>query len=118
MKTQILLTSITQYNDIIKNKCIGAEPILTYDDIIKNKCIGSKPILTYNELREKVASYAMLEFKNLKQMTNTLVWSTVDKDCLFNTLYNKFLNGYKGFLPVKIFMDLYLIDKDDYQSSL
>jgi len=101
METQILLTSITQYNDIIKNKCIDG-----------------KPILTYKELQEKVASYAILEFKNLKQMTNTLVWSAVDEDCLFNTLYNKFLNGYKGFLPVKIFMDLYLIDKDDYQSSL
>lgn len=98
-----------------------------YLNIIKNKCLGDYPVLTYEELKEKAAYYALLEFKKSKSITNTLVWSYVDEDGLYNDLYNKFLFGFKRFCPKLLFVvldydvictDLYVIEKDDYQNSL
>lgn len=99
----------------------------TYLHIKENKCLDGYPLITYQELKEKAATYAIFEFKKLKDTTNTLVWSYVDETSLYNDLYKKFLSGFKKFCPRHLFVridkdlidsNLYLIYKDEYKNSL
>lgn len=86
---------------------------IEYQNDLKNN------LLTKDQLDNIINERVLLEINELRIITNTFVWSFININDLYNDLYNKFLDGFKNFQPVKVENDLfYIIEKDEYKNSL
>jgi hypothetical protein len=86
---------------------------IEYQNDIKNN------LLTKDQLDNIINERVLLEINELRIITNTFVWSFININDLYNDLYNKFLDGFKNFQPVKVENDsFYIIEKDEYKNSL
>ena len=78
-------------------------------------------LLTKDQLDNIINEYVLLEINELRIITNTFVWDFINIDNLYDNLYNKFLDGFKNFQPVKVETEngsFYIIEKDEYKNSL
>ena len=78
-------------------------------------------LLTKDQLHDIINKYVLLEINELRIITNTFVWSFININDLYNDLYDKFLDGFKNFQPVKVKTEndsFYIIKKDEYKNSL
>lgn len=78
-------------------------------------------LLTKDQLDNIINEYVLSEINELRIITNTFVWNFVNIDNLYNDLYDKFLDGFKNFQPVKVETEngsFYIIEKDEYKNSL
>ena len=78
-------------------------------------------LLTKDQLDNIINEYVLSEINELRIITNTFVWDFINIDNLYNDLYNKFLDGFKNFQPVKGETEngsFYIIEKDEYKNSL
>lgn len=79
---------------------------IEYQNDLKNN------LLTKDQLDNIINERVLLEINELRIITNTFVWSFININDLYNDLYNKFLDGFKNFQPVKVENDLfYIIEK-------
>ena len=78
-------------------------------------------LLTKDQLDNIINEYVLSEINELRIITNTFVWDFINIDNLYDNLYNKFLDGFKNFQPVKVETEngsFYIIEKDEYKNSL
>ena len=78
-------------------------------------------LLTKDQLDNIINEYVLSEINELRIITNTFVWDFINIDNLYNDLYNKFLDGFKNFQPIKVETEngsFYIIEKDEYKNSL
>lgn len=78
-------------------------------------------LLTKDQLHDIINKYVLFEINELRIITNTFVWSFVNIKDLYNNLYDKFLDGFENFQPVKVETEndsFYIIKKDEYKNSL
>ena len=88
---------------------------IEYQNDLKNN------LLTKDQLDNIINEYVLSEINELRIITNTFVWDFINIDNLYNNLYNKFLDGFKNFQPVKVETEngsFYIIEKDEYKNSL
>lgn len=86
---------------------------IEYQNDLKNN------LLTKDQLDNIINERVLLEINELRIITNTFVWSFININDLYNDLFNRFLDGFKNFQPVKVENDLfYIIEKDEYKNSL
>jgi hypothetical protein len=86
---------------------------IEYQNDIKNN------LLTKDQLDNIINERVLLEINELRIITNTFVWSFINVNDLYNDLFNRFLDGFKNFQPIKVENDLfYIIEKDEYKNSL
>jgi hypothetical protein len=79
---------------------------IEYQNDIKNN------LLTKDQLDNIINERVLLEINELRIITNTFVWSFININDLYNDLFNRFLDGFKNFQPVKVENDLfYIIEK-------
>ena len=88
---------------------------IEYQNDLKNN------LLTKDQLDNIINEYVLSEINELRIITNTFVWNFVNIDNLYDNLYNKFLDGFKNFQPIKVETEngsFYIIEKDEYKNSL
>ena len=88
---------------------------IEYQNDLKNN------LLTKDQLDNIINEYVLSEINELRIITNTFVWNFVNIDNLYNDLYDKFLDGFKNFQPIKVETEngsFYIIEKDEYKNSL
>lgn len=88
---------------------------IEYQNDLKNN------LLTKDQLDNIINEYVLSEINELRIITNTFVWDFINIDNLYNNLYNKFLDGFKNFQPIKVETEnssFYIIEKDEYKNSL
>lgn len=88
---------------------------IEYQNDLKNN------LLTKDQLDNIINEYVLSEINELRIITNTFVWDFINIDNLYDNLYNKFLDGFKNFQPVKVETEngsFYIIEKDEYKNSL
>lgn len=88
---------------------------IEYQNDLKNN------LLTKDQLDNIINEYVLSEINELRIITNTFVWDFINIDNLYDNLYNKFLDGFKNFQPIKVETEngsFYIIEKDEYKNSL
>lgn len=86
---------------------------IEYQNDLKNN------LLTKDQLDNIINERVLLEINELRIIINTFVWSFININDLYNDLFNRFLDGFKNFQPVKVENDLfYIIEKNEYKNSL
>lgn len=88
---------------------------IEYQNDLKNN------LLTKDQLDNIINERVLLEINELRIITNTFVWSFININDLYNDLFNRFLDGFKNFQPIKVETEngsFYIIEKDEYKNSL